>query len=180
MPARKSCRRETWSWKLGAYSWQQAAGPPRGRAQVPAAAALHPAGALERAPPTENTEICCVSFRPWQKGHSGWREPITSASNGFLQSWQMYSKIGMIESGRRIPPLKKRKLLSFRYTLIISGYSGSRQNRHGARWFGTNSGNSPPCLPKIGRDKGGATFCAPARHAGGAFADHPQPLPAAA
>lgn len=63
---------------------------------MPAAAALHPAGALERVPPTENTEICCVSFLLWQEGHSGRREPSTSASNGFLQFWQMYSNMGMV------------------------------------------------------------------------------------
>lgn len=89
-----SARSTTRNVKREAYSWQQAAGPPR-IPQVPAAAALHPAGALDRAPPTENTEICCVSFLPWQVGHSGWRDPITSASNGFLQSWQMYSNMGM-------------------------------------------------------------------------------------
>jgi hypothetical protein len=77
---------------------QQAPGP-RDRAQVlPLAPQLAAAGGLERTAPTEKTEICWARLCPWHRGHSGLREPITSTSKGFLQSLQMYSKMGMVSN----------------------------------------------------------------------------------
>jgi len=41
------------------------------------------------------TESCCSSLRLWHAGHSGFCDPITSASKRFSQSRQMYSKSGI-------------------------------------------------------------------------------------
>lgn len=54
------------------------------------------AGAAERGAPAAKTENCCARLRPWQLGQAAWREPMISASKGFLQSLQMYSKMGIV------------------------------------------------------------------------------------
>ena len=58
------------------------------------------AGAFDvRGPEAVNTEKRWSSCLPWQAGHSGSADPMISVSKLWLQSLQMYSKIGMI----RIP-----------------------------------------------------------------------------
>ena len=47
---------------------------------------------------TANTESWGASFLLWHLGHSALSRPNTRASNSCSQSWQMYSKIGMVPS----------------------------------------------------------------------------------
>lgn len=54
-------------------------------------------GDEDRGAEAVNTENFCASFLPWQDGHSGSAEPITSFSNEALQSEQTYSNIGMCQ-----------------------------------------------------------------------------------
>ena len=70
------------------------------------------AGAPGCAAPATKTENCCARLRPWQLGHSGWREPMIRASKGFLQSLQMYSKMGIVTFGSS---QIKGRILNFRY-----------------------------------------------------------------
>ncbi len=45
---------------------------------------------------TANTENCLSKASDWHAGHFAWREALTMASNGWWQSRQTYSKIGMV------------------------------------------------------------------------------------
>jgi hypothetical protein len=82
------------------YSMQQAPGlreSPQVEGPAPqAAVAEAPELVYVRGEPAEKTESCCARLRPWQLGHAAWREPMISASKGWLQSLQMYSKMGIV------------------------------------------------------------------------------------
>jgi hypothetical protein len=86
--------------------------PPGPRAS-PQVEGLAPHAAVAGAPvwgaPAAKTENCCARFRPWQLGHAAWREPMISASKGWLQSLQMYSKMGIVTV--RVANNDMRKLL---------------------------------------------------------------------
>ncbi len=78
---------------------QQAPGPresPQVDAPGPQAGA---AGAALPLVLAANTENCCARLCPWHFGHSALREPMMSASKGFWQSLQMYSKMGIVNCG---------------------------------------------------------------------------------
>jgi hypothetical protein len=75
------------------------------------------AGAPEWGAPGAKTENCCARFRPWQLGHAAWREPMISASKGWLQSLQMYSKMGMVNC---VCTGKNAQLFCFVTSFIIS------------------------------------------------------------
>src|SRR5262249_16265778 len=85
---------------------------PRGSPQLPHGPVGTPSLASDRAgrPPelTANTESCFSSRRLWHSGHTAFLLPVTSSSNLWWHSLQLYSKIGMadilLESGLLMHP----------------------------------------------------------------------------
>lgn len=53
--------------------------------------------------PTEKTDICRSKLELWHNGHSARREPYTIASKRFLQSLQIYSKMGIALRAGKTP-----------------------------------------------------------------------------